>query len=134
MYLISDGDEYWGTWLFGTFSGVGCITFGNGKRQFRGQFKVHQKCGMGMQDLEEGGYYIGEFDNDQQHGKGLFTLSDGIRVVQEPNSDGTKTNSIGMFSKTFTNLASFFSDAKTIRELDVLYTGKRMYTFCWRAI
>jgi hypothetical protein len=81
-YIESNGNHYYGNFLYGIKNGQGQIYFKNGDH-FSGKFKSDNFHGYGKMTYNNGTSYKGNFFNGQRHGKGVFigfnnNIQDGI--------------------------------------------------------
>ena len=73
----NDTFAYEGEWKNGLRSGVGLLTYSDGKRSYKGQWSEGNASGYGVFRYADGSVYVGRWKQNKRHGKGRLTLATG---------------------------------------------------------
>ena len=137
-YTFSDGRKYVGEWVGGKYQGLGKLFHSDGSVNKEGIFKNGQflsaetealptctsseyfhNC-SGIYEFDDGAKYVGEWQNNEEHGQGAFTFSNGNKYLGE-FKDGV-FNGQGTF--TYPDGAKYLGEFK-----DGVFNGQG--TFIW---
>lgn len=78
--IYENGDVFTGQFVDGMKSGQGSLVLASGKGTYVGEFEDDEMHGNGCFTMEDGSEYFGEFRDGVQHGEGMLTTSDGTEM------------------------------------------------------